>query len=110
MITSARNTDPSTSHDAARAMDRSGRARLQRQRCLRAVLAMPGRTAAEIALVTGMERHAPSRRLPELRDAGLLVNGEARICTARGLRSLTWYPASAPAHPSTHPSTQEACA
>lgn len=51
-----------------------------------------GLTAAEIAERTGLERHAPSRRLPELRQAGAVRNGEIRVCTVRGRRSLTWFP------------------
>ena len=55
--------------------------------------AAKGRTAAEIAETARLERHVPSRRLPELRSAGLVRNGEARICRVTGNRSITWYPA-----------------
>jgi hypothetical protein len=61
--------------------------------CLAQVTRHPGLTAAEIALGTGLERHAPSRRLPELRDAGLVINGPIRLCAVKGRRSLTWIPA-----------------
>jgi hypothetical protein len=56
---------------------------------------MPGLTAAEIASATGLERHVPSRRLPELRDRNLVTNGKPeifRICNVTGNLSLTWYP------------------
>jgi predicted ArsR family transcriptional regulator len=89
----ARTADPPTSHAAASAIERSGIAAAHRARCLAAVRQSPGQTAAEIARVVGLERHAPSRRLPELRDAGLVVNGPIRICTVKGRRSLTWIPA-----------------
>ena len=90
----ARNSDPSTSHDAATAMERSGIAAAHRQICLEAVRRKPGQTGAEIALAVGLERHEPSRRLPELRDAGLIENREVRFCSVRGRRSMTWYPVS----------------
>ena len=88
----ARATDPATSFEAADGVEASGAANDQRRRCYEAVLAEPGLTAAEVARHTGLERHAPSRRLPELRDEGLVYNGEARMCTAMGRMSLTWWP------------------
>jgi len=88
----ARTADPTTSHDAADAIERSGIADAHRRRCLAHVLQRPGLTAAEIARAIGLERHAPSRRLPELRDAGLVVNGSIRTCSVKGRRSLTWFP------------------
>ena len=92
MIARARNSDPTTSHEAAATVERGGTASNQRERCLREVRMRPGLTAAEIAIRVGMERHVPSRRLPELREAGLVLNHEARICTVTLNRSLTWWP------------------
>ena len=89
----ARNTDPFTSHEAAHDTEASGCASAHRNRCLDEVLKHPGETAAEIAVAVGLERHAPSRRLPELRDAGLVINGPARVCRVKGRMSLTWLPA-----------------
>ena len=53
----------------------------------------PGQTAAEIAAATGLERHVPSRRLPELREARCVTNGEVRPCRVAGRNSMTWYAA-----------------
>lgn len=92
-IAKARATDPATSFDAAREVERSGKALAQRDICLARVRVRPGLTAAEIAEDTAQERHVPSRRLPELRARGRVVNGPARICTVMGSMSLTWYPA-----------------
>ncbi len=89
----ARRTDPLTSHQAAEEAEASGRAHAQRQLCLAEVLKNPGKTAAEIAVATGLERHAPSRRLPELREAGLVTNGRSRICAVTGRLSITWFTA-----------------
>jgi len=88
----ARNTDPPTSHEAAESVERSGRAASQRHLCLLEVWKRPGSTAAEIAARTGLERHVPSRRLPELREAGQVKNGPQRICTVTGNPSMTWEP------------------
>lgn len=88
----ARLTDNMTSWEAADGVERSGRAGRQRERCLHVVRHRPGLTAAEIAVVTGLERHVPSRRLPELRTAKLVENREDRVCRVKGRRSMTWWP------------------
>ena len=88
----ARNTDPSTSHQAADEVEASGRAASQRHLCLLEVWKKPGRTAAEIAQAANLERHVPSRRLPELRKAGLVRAGEDRVCAVTGNPSMTWFP------------------
>jgi len=87
----ARNADPDTSHIAAAKVDSSGDGEAQRLACLHAVSRYPGYTAAEIARAIGLERHIPSRRLPELRDGGYVVNGEKRKCRETGNLSMTWW-------------------
>jgi hypothetical protein len=89
----ARHTDFITSHEAAHEVEASGRAKEQRRACLDAVIRNPGMTAAEIAVAVGLERHAPSRRLPELRRIGLVYNGDQRVCREMGSKSITWFPA-----------------
>jgi hypothetical protein len=88
----ARKTDPATSHQAAQQIERNGRAAKQRDACLLWVNQRPGSTAAEIAALAELERHVPSRRLPELRDAGLVVNGPARECSVQHTKAMTWLP------------------
>lgn len=89
----SRTTDPDTSRMAANRIAESGALAAQRTKCLEAVLAEPGLTAAEIAQVVGCERHVPSRRLPELRRAGLVSSprDRARVCRVTGNVSLTWW-------------------
>lgn len=70
----------------------SQRAASQRHLCLLEVWKAPGRTATEIAAAAGLKRHVPSRRLPELRRAGHVQNGPARVCTITGRASLVWLP------------------
>ena len=88
----ARRTDPETSHIAAEEAEICGTAAKQREMCFQEVRRLPGQTAAEIGAQLGLERHAPSRRLPELRRAGLIVNGKARKCGIQARQSLTWWP------------------
>ncbi len=89
----SRTADPDTSHVAAEMVEATGTAEAQRDTCLRIVQNEPGLTAAEIANKAGLERHVPSRRLPELRTAGLVRNGPKRMCWQTGNMSMTWEPA-----------------
>ena len=75
----------------------SGKATCNRQLVLKLVEAYPDSTAVELfrlANVTGfgggLSRHEISRRLPELRRAGLVCNGEARKCQVSGTKQMTW--------------------
>jgi hypothetical protein len=88
----ARRTDPVTSHMTAEKVEESGGADTQRKMCLRYVRNHPGRTSAEIAAALYIDRYTPSRRLPELRDAGRVYNGRRRVCSVTGNLSLTWRP------------------
>jgi len=81
--------DPATSVEAAEKTRESSA--VQRQACLAYVRAHPGQTAAEVSRGCGLERHVASRRLPELRDAGLVVNGPARVCRVQGTKAMTWH-------------------
>lgn len=88
----SRATDPITSHIAAAHVTSNGTAKAQRELCLAAVRLNPGATSAELAAAIDCERHIPARRLPELRDKGLVKNGDIRICRITGSKSLTWWP------------------
>ena len=61
----------------------------------------PDSTAVELWCVHSrmqdhMNRHEISRRLPELRKAGLVHNGPARKCRVNGSLMLTWNPGPKP--------------
>lgn len=86
-----RRNDPPTSREAATIAESSGSLNVQRRQCLDTVKSHPGLTSAEIAREAGLERHQAARRLPELRTAGLLRNGEIRRCRVCGKQSLTWW-------------------
>lgn len=90
----ARNTDPCTSHEAARAIIATGDRAHQQQLAYAAVRAFPGRTSLELSHLSGLDRYALARRLPELVERGLVTQGPKRRCTAsaRGLNAVTWEP------------------
>jgi len=89
MTQNHRNNDPPTSALAGRQIESSGVARMHRSRCLEAVVETPGRTAREIENRIGLKAH---KRLPELRQFGLVANGPSRICSITGRRAMTWLP------------------
>jgi hypothetical protein len=89
----ARTMDPATSWAAAREVTTNGVALHQREACLAAVVAAPGSTSAEVAVRACLDRYAAARRLPELRVAGCVRNGDVRRCRVTGRASLTWWPA-----------------
>lgn len=47
-------------------------------------------TSFEIAKAMSWDRHDTAKRLPDLRDDGLVVNGPIRQCRITGRQSLTW--------------------
>ena len=86
----ARNTDPSTSADAAARHIASGNRDTHCAQVLAAVKQLPGRTSAELSLASGIDRVECARRLADLRNQGLVVNGAKRICRAKGGLAVTW--------------------
>ena len=82
----ARHPDPT-----ARNVGQSGYVKYQREKCLAAVRDNPGCTAAEIAVLCGIERRELSLRLPELCKDGLVVSRDARTCNVMGAGRMTWW-------------------
>lgn len=83
---------PSTSQQARDRHRRSGRTAAQMETVLAAVRAAPGSTAGEIHIAAGLDRHAVSRRLPELERLGLVRRDTARACRVLHSSCLTWWP------------------
>lgn len=97
-MATARTTDPHTSHLAAHAVERSGRAPSLRDRVLFVVRRRnTGCTAGEIAAELGEQRSEVSKRLPELRDEGLIHDSYPRACAVKGSMMTTWWPGPAQA-------------
>jgi hypothetical protein len=93
----AHNADPITSHDAAERAERSGKVARHRAVALALVKAWPARTGYELwELASGSDKaelvnhHELYRRLADLKNAALVVQGEPRHCTIKGSRMVTW--------------------
>ena len=94
----ARNTDPASSHEAAQRQCR-GRANSDGMIVLACVKAMPGATSAELALFYGLNRNMVARRLPDLKERGLVFYrlglDDKRIlrkCKVNGTNAVPWWP------------------
>lgn len=96
----AANADPSTSHDAAERIAKSGALGEQQQIVLAAVKRWEGRTSAELAEHIAKERgedfgewrQRAARRLPELAVLHA-KRGRQRICKVNLTLAITWWPA-----------------
>ena len=87
----SRSTDPHTSYEAARDLAESGKWNSQKIAVYKCLRKHDGATGAEIANFLGIDRHTPSRRLPEIERTGYIMRGEARRCSVRGTKQMTWW-------------------
>ncbi|MES1926546.1 MarR family transcriptional regulator [Salinisphaera sp. T31B1] len=119
----ARASDPHTSHAAADAMTASGWRRHHQDIVTAAVRLSPGSTSAELSAVcerrsltvarivydktwpnrdeeasVRLDRWQIARRLPEAETAEDIRRGEARKCSIKERKSLTWWPVVKGAH------------
>lgn len=88
----ARDSDPASSHVAAREHTASGARARQCDLILALVRAHPDRTAAELAAASGGELDDVRcrKRLPDLRAAGRVVVSGQRRCEVAGRLMQTW--------------------
>lgn len=87
----ARRTDPDTSRQAIRQLERSGRRRTQDELVLKAVRDRPDRTAAELAEVIGILDHVQTQRcLSRLKNVGVVRMGAKRRSSTNGAMMVTW--------------------
>ena len=96
----SRNTDPDTSRMAAQRTVASGRRDDHIGRIVAAVRANPGATSAELAQITGLERHEAARRTSDAAHDGLIrkrigPDGKPmkRTCGVSGHAAVVWLPA-----------------
>ena len=87
----AHRSDPETSFEAAKKLDKSGKLHTQRRAVLEALHKCDGATHAELGDFMGLHWLIPARRLPELERAGLVRKGEPRICRIKGSKCTTWW-------------------
>lgn len=102
----AARTDAASSHEAAAKVERTGAAKAQAKRVLDALHRYPNATSAELAKLAHIERSICGRRLPELEEAGVIVdcgkttNDAGQLvrkvsdtkCTVTGIRCVRWRP------------------
>jgi len=62
----------------------------QRQAVLKALQTLVCATAKEISEFSGIDRYIVSRKLPDLRRAGVVENGKPRKCRILKKKTLTW--------------------
>jgi hypothetical protein len=89
--------DPITSHEGAARLTKSGKVARHRQIALALVKTFPSRTGYELfQLATDEQRdelenvHELYRRLADLKNSGVLSQGEPRPCKIKKTRMVTW--------------------
>src|ERR1041384_6467502 len=87
----ARNTDVRTSHQSGHEFTTSGKRNQQKAQVLNALKANPGLTARELASFASISGEITHKRLPDLREDGLVYNGEARRCSITSKQAMTWF-------------------
>lgn len=97
MSVPARNTDTSTSHQAAAYIVSNGTLKAQQDTTAAAVRLHPGLTSLELAEMTKHCRYMLARRLPELLEDGRAWKGPKKPCRISGRSAHTWWPV-APSH------------
>lgn len=82
--------DPDTSRQAAALVDSTGTRDNHITAIVSAVRRHPGRTSAELAQITGLERHEAARRTADAEHRGLIRKGPARKCSLSHRAAVTW--------------------
>jgi len=87
----ARASDPHTSHLAAEHVEKTGLADTQKRLVLEELkgCSMPV-TSRELAFLGCIDRYSVARRLPELKDEGLVCCFPARKCRISKRQAITW--------------------
>lgn len=88
----ARNSDISTSHDAAAFIAASGIQEAQQGQAAAAVRRYPGMTSMELSKAAGLDRYMLGRRLPELLEGARVWRGPKKPCEVSGRSACTWWP------------------
>lgn len=80
--------DPDTSYQAEQRMNISGKRKAQQQIVSDLVKTNNGKTSAELAQLSGLDRAMIARRLPELTT---VKKGIAVKCSVNGTQAVTWW-------------------
>ena len=90
----SRRTDFESSKRAEAEINASGVRATQQRQVLVLVQRYPGFTSREIAHKSGLDRYMVARRLPELREASLVISPKHRMrtCGIGKRQAVTWWP------------------
>lgn len=83
--------DPESSYEAEQHMNASGKRQAQQKTTLEAVRHHAGKTSAELAAATGLDRAMLARRLPEL-EPQYVSKGVKVKCKINNTQAVTWWP------------------
>lgn len=87
----ARNTDPETSHEAARNHQPRANSHASRILAVLKTLLYPP-TAAELAIESELDHVETQRRLSDLFNKKLVAKHSPRKCMVKGTKMTTWLP------------------
>jgi hypothetical protein len=87
----SRRDNPLTSFEAEASINERGSRQTQSQRILAAVTLAEGQVAGEIGEATGYGMHITSRRLADLKNVGIIRQGQPRFYAGSGRRQVTWW-------------------
>ena len=87
----ARTSDPVSSQLGAAEVEASGRRQTHADVCLAVIRRHPGKTAIELGVLTGLGHVRAQRRISDLFNCGLVIQGEPRRSSS-GRLAVTWWP------------------
>ena len=88
----SRPANPATSFEAEAAITTDGTRETHAQILLAIVKSSPGLTTGEIGEQSDLGQMATRKRLSDLKNQGLVYQGQPRIWEATGRRHSTWWP------------------
>jgi len=88
----SRPSDPDTSHEAEETINKTGSRITQCNTIFLVLKSSPGKLAGEIADSTGLGMHVTSRRLADLKNRGLIFQGQPRTYFQTGRKQVSWWP------------------
>ena len=85
-----KNGGPETSREAAEDLTRTGKLGQMELKALNLVMLYPGKTAAELERLAGLERGQCSKRLSTLYNQGRVLRNEKRRCSVTNRTAFTY--------------------
>jgi len=88
----SRPSNPDTSHEAEESINKTGSRTTQCSEIFSVLKSNPGKLSGEIADITGLGMHVTSRRLADLKNKGLIFQGQHRVYSHTGRKQVSWWP------------------